>query len=127
MAAWLQDCVKGPALDLSHATEQQARFVGAMPPQMWMALQATSGAITSVTLSAELSTGGALLVEGLKQLDTLRSLFISVPAAGNVEIDFGRLQGPALHGRSISHWTLYVEQLGDPRSALNIVVPSWLG
>jgi DNA-binding phage protein len=88
--------IAGPELNLDGLDPTLKLYVTEMPPKAWQALQQHAQAaggvgITSVRLGPELSSGGQRLVDVLKELPTLKRLFIAAPTSGKC-IDFGCLQ-----------------------------------
>lgn len=94
MARELVARIAGPVLNLDGLEPTPKRFVAAMPPEAWQALQRHAQAaggvsISSVSLDAELLTNR--LVHGLRELPALESVFIAAPTKGAC-MDFGDLQ-----------------------------------
>jgi hypothetical protein len=112
----------GPELNLSDMRDAgSAQFVRDLPPQVWQVMQQQSLAsgqqgITSVKLSPELSSGGASLVAGMRELETLESLMISEPPDRDT-IDFGDLHGTQLERVQLTGAV-------HPHAALQVFVPT---
>lgn len=94
MTLELLRCIAGPELNLHGLAPTLKRFVAALPPEAWQAMQRhaqEAGGITSVRLDAELLS--SRLVHGLRELPTLERVFVAAPAQGTC-IDFGDLHAP---------------------------------
>lgn len=123
MAVELLRRIAGPELNLDGLEPPLKQFVGAMPPEAWQAIQGHAHAaggegIKSVCLDAALASN-RLVLQGLRELQTLEGVFMAVPAEGTY-IDFGGLQSRDRPGRSVLPKIIL---RGDAPKALWLKVP----
>lgn len=96
LAEGMLGCLNPPELDFTALSNFDAKLLATFPPEMWamlrrLALAQCKCEITSVTLSAALSTELVLsahqtLVEGLRQLPGLAHLTVVDPPAGSIDL-----------------------------------------
>jgi len=137
LANAMMECLDPPELDFTSLPEADARLLATFPAGIWAALKQlaiaqSSVGITSVTLSAALSTelvsnAAQTLTEGMGQLTGLTHLTIVDPPRGPIDLAQSRTMPESLAYVQIrcpagpKQWDLHVAQRVEVFAAANAV------